>query len=128
MTEKDESKIQTLFFFVCLILFLFWRVVFKTVFLYAALAVLELCKPDWPQTGRSICLSGSQVLGLKVYATTTGKNSDSNHNQPLTRMCTVVPQGGTMKPTSKSTQAYSTLHDTQIIMLSSFQAQSHRTE
>lgn len=29
---------------------------FKTGFLYVALPVLELCKPSWPQTQRSVCL------------------------------------------------------------------------
>ena len=36
---------------------------------YVALAVLELCRPGWPQTYRDPSGSASQILGLKMCAT-----------------------------------------------------------
>lgn len=38
---------------------------YKTVFLCLALPILELCRLSWLRIQRSICLSVSQVLGLK---------------------------------------------------------------
>ena len=34
---------------------------------YVTLAVLELCKPGWPQMHKDLPASTSQVLGLKAY-------------------------------------------------------------
>lgn len=35
--------------------------------MHVALANLELCRPDWPQTHRDLTASASQLLGSKVW-------------------------------------------------------------
>ena len=60
---KGQSKMSLFCFCFCFCLFFF-----KTGFFCVALAVLELCRPGWPQTQKSayLCL---RVLGLKACAT-----------------------------------------------------------
>ena len=46
---------------------------FKTGYLCVALAVLELCRPGWPQAHRDPPVSASPVLGLKVSTNRSGE-------------------------------------------------------
>lgn len=55
----------SLFFSLLLSLRVF--LVFKIVFLWVALDVLELCKPGWPRTQRSDCLCCLSVRIKGVY-------------------------------------------------------------
>jgi hypothetical protein len=76
--SPGEKCLFNLLWFVCL---------FETGFLWVVLAVLELCRPGWSQIHRDPPASASPVLGLKVFAATSGTQS----NMLITKFSKVSP-------------------------------------
>lgn len=65
---KTDSLLLRLIYSIIVGWLVGWLV--ETGSLYIAPAVMELCKPDWPQINRDLPASASQVLGLKACTIT----------------------------------------------------------
>lgn len=65
---------------------------FETVFLFVALAVLDLlCTPGWPQTYRDPLASVSPVLGLMVCSTIWQFRTSLNKSKAISKWLGTVP-------------------------------------
>jgi hypothetical protein len=66
--QATSMRVQLFFSFFFFFFFLIWF--YKTGFRCVALAVLELCRPGWPQTQKStyLCLPSAGIKGMRHHA------------------------------------------------------------